>query len=132
MSTRRLATRIASGLRPAISRRQRQRVGARVVGETGGEPDPQRFLTADRATGEDEVLGDVGAHQRREQLGAAHVGHDSPPDLERAELRIGGHDADVGAERELEPPTDRYPVHRRDHRHRELGPHAHRARRIEP
>ena len=63
--------------------------------------------------------------ERGEHLRAGHVGHDAPPDLERAEPRIGRDDTDVGAERELQATTECGTVDRGNHRDREVRPHPH-------
>ena len=102
--------------------RQRQGVVERSVADAGGEPDAHGLLAADHATRECQLLGDVETDEAGQQLRSGHVGDEAPPHLEHRHLHVGRHDADVGAERDLEAATERDAVHRGDHRCGDLLP----------
>ena len=73
--------------------------------------------------GEGQLLGHVGAHEPAEDQRAGHVGHQAPVDLADRQLGVGVHDADVGAERDLDAAAERVAVHGGDDRDRDLLPH---------
>ena len=118
-----LAPRIASGLRPAISAAIDIASSSGAVRQLRGETECERLTPVEHPRREDELLGDIGAHQRAEHQRAGHVGHQSPVHLAHAELRVGMDDADVGAERDLDATAQRVAVHRGDDRNRDLLPH---------
>src|SRR5690554_6007790 len=93
-----------------------------IVGEVGGEAELDAFAALDHATGERQLLGDVETDEPGQHLGAGHVGDEPPADLENAHRRVGGDEADVGGERDLEAGAERGSVDRGDDGSRLLGP----------
>ena len=61
--------------------------------------------------------------RRAEHHRSGHVGNEAPMHFAHAELCVGMHEADVGAERDLDSTTERVAVDRGDHRHGDLLPH---------
>ena len=117
------APRTASGLRAAIS-------PASAIASSYGSslrrvarPSCNASRAVEHPRREDQLLGDVGAHEVRQHERPGHVGHEAPVHLAHRELGVGMDDADVGAERDLDSAAERVPVHGGDHRHGHLLPH---------
>ena len=100
-------------------------VGDGVVGELIDESDPLRFDSADRLTGDDELLRHARSDEARQQLGAAHVGDDAPLDLHERELRVGARHPDVGSERDLHAAAEGGTEDRGDDGDLDERPHVH-------
>ena len=119
----RLRTAHRVGAAPGDVAGQCHRVVVRRLGQAGGDADRVRLAAVEHAGGERELLGHVGAHQLRQHERAGHVGHQAPVHLAHAQLRVGVHDADVGAQRDLDAAAECVAVHRSDDRDRHLLPH---------
>jgi hypothetical protein len=96
---------------------------ARVGIDPGGQAERHGLRPADDAPGKGQLLGHVPADEPGKQLGAGHVRHQAPADLQHRHPRVGGDDAQVGAERDLQPAAQGVPGHGGDDRDRDLGPH---------
>jgi len=112
-------------VRAAASDRTRQLEGGlpRVRVDPGGQAQRHGLLAANHAPGEGQLLGHVPPDELGKQLAAGHVRDQAPPDLQHRHPRVRGDDADVGAERDLQPAAQGVPGHGRDDRDRDLGPH---------
>ena len=112
-----------AGSRRASGRRSRRRaparLGERVVGDAGAEPDPDRLGAVEHPRRQHELLGDVEADQPGQRAGDAHVGDQAPVDLADRDARVGCDEPDVGAERDLGAAADAVAVDRADHRDRQ-------------
>jgi hypothetical protein len=96
----------------------RTRVGV----DPGRQAQRHRLGPAHDPPGEGQLLGHVPAHEFGEQLGAGHVRHQAPADLQHRHPRVRGDDADVGAERDLQAAAQGVTGHGRDDRDRDLRP----------
>ncbi len=120
--SRALVPRMARRVLARDLRGEGQRVGAGIGGRARGQPERHRLLARHHAPGERQLLRHVDADEARQHLQAGHVGQQPPADLEHRELGVGRDDADVGAERDLQPTPERGPRHRGDDGHGQLGP----------
>ena len=67
--------------------RELLRLGHGVVGDAGHQPEVEGLVRTDRAAREDDLLGDVEPHQRRQHLSDAHIGDQAVLDLHHAQLQ---------------------------------------------
>src|SRR5690349_13361563 len=113
---------------PRISARASRcwRGRARIVDDAGGKAIAKRFLRREDAAGIGQLAQDVVANQTGQDRRARHVRHQAPFDLHDRHARIRCHQADVGAERELEAAAKGNTRNCRNHRHRQLPPAPHR------
>ena len=88
----------------------------------GGQAQRDGLGAAHHAAGEGQLLGHVPADQLGQELAAGHVGDQAPPDLQHRHPRVRCHDADVGAERDLQAAAQGVAGHRRDDRDGQFGP----------
>jgi len=79
-----------------------------------------RFMTVERAAGEEDVSRPFDAHESRQRPVGVGVAHDSTTRLDHPVFRVGGEDAQVAVECDGEAHADRVTVDRRDHRLAEL------------
>ena len=116
----RRADRVGAAVRDLA--RERRRVAMRVVAHVRREPKRNGLGPRDDPRGERELLRHVEADDVAQRLRERDVGYETPVRLADRELRIGRHEADVGAERDLETRPVGHAVHGRDHGHRQLLP----------
>ena len=99
-------------------------------------PARERVLRRDRIARQDHRQRLLDADQARQALRAARAGDEAELDLGQAEPRAGRGDAEMAAQRQLEPAAERRAVHRRDGRllhlveHRDHVDQARRLRRL--
>src|SRR3954451_24954740 len=86
------------------------------VGDRADEADPEGFLRADGAPGEDQILRDADAADTGESLRAAPAWDDAEVDLRLPELCSTRREADVTGECELAAAAEREAVDRCDRR----------------
>ena len=121
--SRRLAWRMATGDLPAISA-ARARASVRGSSETRvHRPMAAASVAGEHAAGVGELAGDVVADQAGQQPRAGHVGDEAPAHLEHRELGVGGDEADVGAERDLQSTAEARSGDGGDDRDLEPAPH---------
>ena len=80
------------------------------------QPDRQRLLGPDLATGEDELLGPGRPDQAGQALGAAAAGDHAEQDLGQPEAGVLGADTEVAGQRQLQTTAQGVPVDRGDGR----------------
>ena len=102
--------------------REGEGVVERLLREARGQTEFRGLDAADHTSGEGELLGDVGAHEVPQQLGAGHVGNEAPDDFAHGESRLRVDDPQVGAEGDLEAAAVGHAMDCGDHRYRHRVP----------
>ena len=91
----------------------------RVLGHARHEAERRGLGARDHAAGVGQLLRDVDRHEPRQRRGDAHVRHQAPLGLHHRQPRVGRGEADVGAQRDLQPAAEAVAVDRGDHRRRQ-------------
>lgn len=102
--------------------RELPRLGQWIVADPAHQPERLGLRRRQLASAHGQLHGGVHPHQVAHGDAAAHVGDDAPLDLHHRETAVGGAEAKVGAERNLQPAAKADPLGHGDHRHRQLVP----------